>query len=217
MFYRCLSVHRGGVCLSACWETPPGRPPARETPLAKGTPLPRRPSCPCQPPRQGDPLPLPTPPAGRPPQGDPPARETSLPAKKTPPPGPHPGGKLRGIRSRPTPKGEIEGDQIQAHTQGGKLTGIRSRPTPTPRPTHKQLLLRAVHILLECILVQYKNSFQIFRRQSSDRNIFSGLFTEITRMHSSRMRTVRCSSRLLGAGGGGVCLGGGHLPCGQNS
>ena len=28
-------------------------------------------------------------------------------------PGPHPRGKLRGIRSRPTPKGEIEGDQIQ--------------------------------------------------------------------------------------------------------
>ena len=34
-------------------------------------------------------------------------------------PGPHPRGKLRGIRSRPTPKGEIEGDQVQAHTQGG--------------------------------------------------------------------------------------------------
>ena len=25
----------------------------------------------------------------------------------------------RGVCSRPTPKGEIEGDQIQAHTQGG--------------------------------------------------------------------------------------------------
>ena len=34
-------------------------------------------------------------------------------------PGPHPRGKLRKIRSRPTPKGEIEGDQVQAHTQGG--------------------------------------------------------------------------------------------------
>ena len=34
-------------------------------------------------------------------------------------PGPHPRGKLRGIRPRPTPKGEIEGDQVQAHTQGG--------------------------------------------------------------------------------------------------
>ena len=46
-----------------------------------------------------------------------------------------------GIRSRPAPKGEIEGDQIQAHTQGGnsggsdpgthprgKLRGIRTRP-----------------------------------------------------------------------------------------
>ena len=47
-------------------------------------------------------------------QGDPrPAKETS-PAKETPPSGPHPRGKLRGIRSRPTPKGEIEGDQIQS-------------------------------------------------------------------------------------------------------
>ena len=34
-------------------------------------------------------------------------------------PGLHPRGKLRGIRSRPTPKGEIEGDQIQAHTKAG--------------------------------------------------------------------------------------------------
>ena len=45
-------------------------------------------------------------------------------------PGPHPRGKWRGIRSRPTPKGEIEGDQVQAHTQGGNWRGIRSRPTP---------------------------------------------------------------------------------------
>ena len=34
-------------------------------------------------------------------------------------PGPHPRGKLRGIRFMPTPKGEIEVDQVQAHTQGG--------------------------------------------------------------------------------------------------
>ena len=52
-----------------------------------------------------------------------------------------------------------------------------------------------------------------------------------TRMHSSRMRTVRYSGRLRGGGClpggvclGGVCLGGGCLPggkhpplCGQNS
>ena len=75
--------------------------------------------------------------------GDPPARVTPPPLPgRHPPPGPHPRGKLRGIRSRPTPKGEIEGDQIQAHTQGGnsggsdpgphprgKFRGIRSRPT----------------------------------------------------------------------------------------
>ena len=59
-------------------------------------------------------------------------------------PGPHPSGKLRGIRSRPTPKGEIEGirsrptpkgeiegDQIQAHTQGGNWGGSEPDPPPT--------------------------------------------------------------------------------------
>ena len=63
-----------------------------------------------------------------------------------PPPGPYPGGKLRGIRSRPTPKGEIEGDQIKAHTQG-EIQGDQEQTPP------EQLLLRVVHILLECILV----------------------------------------------------------------
>ena len=41
------------------------------------------------------------------------------PGTRLPPPGPHPRGKLRGIRSRHTPKGEIERDKIQIHTQGG--------------------------------------------------------------------------------------------------
>ena len=58
-------------------------------------------------------------------------------------PGPHPRGKLREIWSRPMPKGEVEGDLVQVHTQGGswgesgpcphprgKLRGIWSRPTP---------------------------------------------------------------------------------------
>ena len=34
-------------------------------------------------------------------------------------PGSHTMGNLREIRSRPTPKGEIEGDQVQAHSKGG--------------------------------------------------------------------------------------------------
>ena len=52
----CDSVHRGGVCLSACWDatppppeqTPPGQvhppgadPPGADTPPGPGTPLPR--------------------------------------------------------------------------------------------------------------------------------------------------------------------------------
>ena len=49
------------------------------------------------------------------------------------------------------------------------------------------------------------------------------MFSKKTRMHSSRMRTVRCSGRLLGQGGvcpgrvsawGGCLLGGGCLPDG---
>ena len=34
----------------------------------------------------------------------------------------------RGV-SRPTPKGEVEGDLVQVHSQGVKLMGIWSRPT----------------------------------------------------------------------------------------
>ena len=95
--------------------------------------------------------------------GIPPSRETPL--QGDPPP--------QGIRSRPTAKGEIEGDQIQAntqgeiegdqiqaHTQGGNWGGSDPGPHPRgklrgirPRPPQLRLLLRAVRILLECILV----------------------------------------------------------------
>ena len=122
---------------------PPGRPPHR--PPCQGDPLtdlparetPHTRETPCQ----GD----------TPHQGDPPVKET--PSRPTPrgeiegggqvqahtqggnwggsDPGPHPRGELRGIRFRPTPKGEIKGDQIQAHTQGGNWGG--SNPGPHPR------------------------------------------------------------------------------------
>ena len=75
------------------------------------------------------------------------------PSKETPSPGPH-------------PRGEIEGDQIQAHTQGGnwggsdpgphprgKLRGIRS-PPPRSRLRHT-VNERPVGILLECIHVLF--------------------------------------------------------------
>ena len=121
----------------------PRRPPKKEAPPTMETPLPRRPPPAKETPQEGDPL-----------------------------PGPQ-RGKLRGIRSRPTPKGEIEGDQIQAHTQGGnwggsdpgphprgKLRGIRSRPTPKGeiegdqiQPPHHMVNEWRVCILLECILV----------------------------------------------------------------
>ena len=92
-------------------DPPPGTPP----PLPGRLPLPGRPPCQGDPP-QVDPLETPTRETHC--QGDPPS-PGRCPCQGGPPPGPHPGGKLRGIRSRPTAKGEIEGDQIQAHTQGG--------------------------------------------------------------------------------------------------
>ena len=145
----CHSVNREG----SSRETPlPGRPSCQgDTPHPPGRPPLRRPPCQGETPHQGDPPVKETPPLpGRTPlQGD-------------PPPGPPPRGKLRGIRSRPTPKGEvegirsrptpkgeIEGYQLQAHTQGGNSGGSGPDIPPPPR----RLLLRAVRILLECILV----------------------------------------------------------------
>ena len=46
-------------------------------------------------------------------------------------PGPQPRGKLRGIWSRSTAKGEIEGDLVQAHSQGGSWRDlVRGVPGP---------------------------------------------------------------------------------------
>ena len=43
------------------------------------------------------------------------------------------GGKLRGIWSRPTLKGEVEGYLVQAHTQGGSWGGSGPGPPHPPR------------------------------------------------------------------------------------
>ena len=100
-FYRCVSVHReGSASVHAGIHPLPGKPPLPRRPPAKETPC------------QGDPLPRRPPAKETPFQGDPLAR-------RPPPPRPTPGGKLRGIRFRPTAKGEIEGGHIQAHTQEG--------------------------------------------------------------------------------------------------
>ena len=91
-FYTCLSVilFTGGVCLSACWDTPPGAdPPRADTPRA-------------------DPLPeADTPRSRHPPGADPPPEQTPS-QKQTPPEAdtlqeqipPH---RLTSPRSRPSP------------------------------------------------------------------------------------------------------------------
>ena len=120
-FYRFVSVHSGGCPGKKAplqGDPPPRRPHSKETPLqgdppSKGTPSKETPL-------QGDPPSKGTPSKETPlqgdPQGDPPQRKP--PQRRHPPsggsdPGPHPRGTLRGIRSRPTPKGEIEGGQDQ--------------------------------------------------------------------------------------------------------
>ena len=97
-------------------------------------------------------------------------------------------------------------------SQGGSAPGGVSAPgegwclveTPPGR-----LLLRAVRILLECILVIF---ISIEQRQRS-KTIFALALIKrnrnaITKMHSSRMHTIRCSGRLLDGRVGGVCPGG---------
>ena len=132
----------GGVCLSACWDATPqdGGTPQEGDPLPRRPPTMREAPFKREAPQEGDPQEGGTPCQGDPPGRSPPAKET--PRKEIPPPGPQPRGKLKGIRSRPIPRGEIDWDQIQAHTQGGngrgsdigphpraKLRSIRSRPT----------------------------------------------------------------------------------------
>ena len=50
------------------------------------------------------------------------------------------GGNCRGIRSRPTPKREIEGNQISGPHPRGEIQGDQDQTPPPP----EQLLLRAV-------------------------------------------------------------------------
>ena len=82
-------------------------------------------------------------------------------------PGPHPRMKLRGIWSRPTPKGEVEGDLVQAHTQGGSWGGSGREGGACSGATD------AVRILLECILVEYVLRFcSTFRGVNVNSNFF---------------------------------------------
>ena len=75
-------------------------------------------------------------------------------------PGPQPGGSLRGLAggvSRPTPRGELEESGqggLQAHTWGVCIPACTEAETPPPHTHSRRLLLRAVRILLECILVR---------------------------------------------------------------
>ena len=115
----CHAVNRGG--LPQCMlgyplpKIPPLPPPIRLPP--------RRP--PKETPCQGDPLPRRPPPRRSPPRR-PPSKETPLQGDpllqgdhppRYPPPGPHLG-EIEGDQVQAHTKGEIEGDQIQAHTQG---------------------------------------------------------------------------------------------------
>ena len=172
----CLSTGGGG---SPIKETPSGRrhPPGRETPHPPagrppvGRPPDRETPWQGEHPKQRDPPGRRHPPAGRPPtpqQGDPPVgrplgRENPL-AGRTPPAGrpPQEGG---------TPQ---QGDPPGRETpRQGDPPG---RETPSPsRETPRRLLLRAVRILLECILVKLYFTVCIFLLISTELKI---IFTQ---------------------------------------
>ena len=78
-FYRRLSVHRGSVCLSAWWDTPPqSRPPRADTPQEQTPPK-------QTPPRADNPREQTPPGADTPPRADPPGADTDTPRADTPP------------------------------------------------------------------------------------------------------------------------------------
>ena len=127
----CHSVHRGRVCLSTCWETPlPERPMCQGAPPCLGDPPtyqgdpPAKEAPSCQgdtPPCQGDSPAL----SPRAPPG--PHQGGNWGGSG---PGPHPRGKLRGDQIQAHTQGGNWGGSDQGPHPRGKLMGIRSRPTP---------------------------------------------------------------------------------------
>ena len=113
----CHSVNRGVSASVHAGITPPrADPPRADTPQEQTPPKSRH-------------LPEQTPPKSRhPPRADTPQEQT--PQEQTPPKSRHPPEQTPPpkSRSRPTPKGEVEGDQIQVHTQGGNWGGSDLTP-----------------------------------------------------------------------------------------
>ena len=92
-------------------------------------------------------------------------------------PGPHPRGNLRGIWSMPTPKGELEGDLAgRVLAPGGCLPRGGGDSNPW------LLLLRAVRILLECILIwnvfKYAETNNTHNLQWHKKHFFQRLYLE---------------------------------------
>ena len=72
------------------------------------------------------------------------------------PPGPQPGGDVEGSDRGGSPGPHLGG--LQAHTQGGLQAhtwGCIPACTEAATPPNRRVLLRAVRILLECILVSF--------------------------------------------------------------
>ena len=125
----CDSVHRGGVCLSACWDTT--TPPGANIPLGADIPLEQIPpgSRHSPPPRSRHP------PGSRPPW------------EQTPPP----------LRSRP-PQEQTPAPRSR-HPPPSRHTPPRADTPPAQSMLGDTVNARAVRILLECNLVKIKNCF----------------------------------------------------------
>ena len=131
----CHSVHRGGVCLSACWDiTPPGgNPPGADTPLGADTPPEQTPPGADTPQSRQQ-----TPQSRHPPEQTPPQKQT--PPGVDPPWSRHPQS-----RNRPQEQTSPQTPPLSRHPPGTDTPlGSRLRHTVNERP---------VRILLGCILV----------------------------------------------------------------
>ena len=111
--------------------------------------------------------------------------------------------------SRSTPKGEVEGDLVQAHNQGGSWGGSGQRgasgggvsaPGGMPAPggcllrggdPPWRLLLRAVRILLECILVSwdFRNKFNFHKIKAGRSTLIPWIWQFACTVHCSLIHT----------------------------
>ena len=130
----CHSVHRGGVCLSACWDTT--TPPRSRHPLGAYTPPEQTPSLEQTPPLEQTPL------------------QSRHPPEQTPP----------WSRHTPQSRHSPRADTPQSRHPPQNQTPPPGLSTPPRSRLRHTVNKRLVRILLECILVHFHISYSSWNR-----------------------------------------------------